>query len=154
MRRVLCGLVISGVLVGCSSSGGDGAPALKQPLPSVPASSAGAMVLDSTSVAPGDEIGLFFPEESPRGVAFSLAPWSGDGWEEVEYYLSSDWSQKSRTPSWWSKQDSAGRGWPDIGIGGPGPDHVVVPDSAWAGPYLLCTENASDQMCAVLTVES
>jgi hypothetical protein len=49
-------------------------------------------------------------------------------------------------------EESANRGWEQVGISGGGPDRVIVPESASPGDYLLCTANVLDEACALLTV--
>lgn len=43
-------------------------------------------------------------------------------------------------PTWRGKSDPWG--WDDIGFSGPGPDIVVVPETADPGTYRFCTANA------------
>jgi len=110
------------------------------------------MTVDPATASPGQRLALRFGSEKVRGIAFSLSRSGDEGWS-VAYYLTSDWgSPGSHSPDWWSVEDGEGRGWVDVGVGGPGPDHVIVPDSARAGEYLLCTANSADEACALLTV--
>ena len=112
----------------------------------------GTMTVAPATAAPGQEVALRFRSKGVRGIAFSLSAWSEKGWR-VAYYLTSDWgSHGSHTPDWWSVEDGEGLAWPDVGIGGPGPDHVIVPHNAPGGHYLLCTANSADKACAILTV--
>ena len=107
---------------------------------------------ETATAAPGQRVALRFESDEVRGIAFSLSVRSEKSWTTA-YYLTSDWgSPGSHSPTWWSVEDSEGRGWPDVGVGGPGPDHVIVPDEAAAGEYLLCTANSVDEACAILTV--
>ena len=93
-----------------------------------------------------------FPEDHRRGIAFSLSRWSEGRWN-LTYYLSSDWGASGDyPPTWWTVEDGENRGWEDVGVSGPGPDRVLVPDTAPPGDYLLCTANALDEACALLTV--
>lgn len=109
---------------------------------------AGTMTITPATVAPGAQIGLTYPAHYGRGIAFSLADPADE--KKVSYYLSA--GLRGSKPAWWSAADSAGRGWVDIGINGPGPDRLVVPDTAADGTYLLCTANATKKACALLTV--
>ena len=110
------------------------------------------MTVTPASAAPGQQVALRFSSAEVRGIAFSLSTWGGEGWT-TSYYLTSDWgSPGSHDPAWWGVDNSEGRGWVDIGIDGPGPDHVVIPDDAPAGAYLLCTANSIDEACALVTV--
>ena len=98
---------------------------------------------------PGATVALTFPDESGRGIAFQLAKATEPS--KVLYYLTSDWGRRGEhTPTWW--RAGASGGWEDVGISGPGPDRVVVPDTAEDGTYRLCTANAADQVCGLLTV--
>lgn len=175
MRPVAAGLVAALVLlVGCAGSselGGDPSRAQTDATPGsggtspeegdgdsspvAPALDAKwrrSMTVNPATAAPGQRVALFFGSEKVRGIAFSLAAWDEEGWA-VAYHLTSDrGSPRSHSPDWWSVEDGEGRGVVDVGVGGPGPDHVVVPDSAPAGDYLLCTANSADQACALLTV--
>ena len=110
------------------------------------------MVLDSASAAAGQEIGVRFPADSQRGIAFSLSQWSEREWK-LTYYLTSDWGTSGDfSPTWWKAEDSEDRGWEQVGVSGPGPDRVLIPDTAPPGDYLLCTANALDKACALLAV--
>ncbi len=48
--------------------------------------------------------------------------------------------------------DSDGYGVEDVGVGGPGPDHVRLSDGLAPGAYRICTANAGDEFCAPLTI--
>ncbi len=110
------------------------------------------MTVTPATAAPGERVALRFRSTEVRGIAFSLAAWDDGGWTEA-FYLTSDWgTPDSHRPTWWSVEDSDGRGWEDVGVSGPGPDHVIVPEEAAAGDYLLCTANSVDEACAILTV--
>lgn len=112
----------------------------------------GTMTVAPTSATPGQEVALRFPSDSERGIAFSLAQWSEGQWDE-KYYLTSDWGTSGdHAPAWWTVEDSENRGWEDVGVSGPGPDRVLVPETASPGDYLLCPAHALDEACALLTV--
>ncbi|GAB2635847.1 hypothetical protein [Kribbella swartbergensis] len=98
---------------------------------------------------PGATVALTFPEETGRGIAFQLAKAAEPN--KVLYYMTSDWGQGAEhTPRWWAAGGDGG--WVDVGIGGPGPDRVVLPETAEDGTYLLCTANAVEQACGLVTV--
>ena len=102
-----------------------------------------------STARPGATVALTFPDEPSRGIAFQLAKATDPS--KVLYYMTSDWGQGAKhKPTWWAYGESGG--WVDVGLGGPGPDHVVVPDTAADGTYLLCTANAAIQVCGLLTV--
>jgi hypothetical protein len=120
--------------------------------PSLASDMRGTMTVAPSSATPGQEVALRFPADSQRGIAFSLAQWSEDQWDEA-YYLTSDWGRSDDyTPAWWPVEGSEDRGWVQVGISGPGPDRVLVPETAPPGDYLLCTANALEKACALLRV--
>ena len=137
-------LAVALVLSGCAD---DSAVA-----PSLDPDLEGTMTVAPVLATPGQEVALRFPAGSQRGIAFSLSRWSEDEWDQT-YYLTSDWGTSGDyTPTWWTVEDSEDRGWEQVGVSGPGPDRVLVPDTAPPGDYLLCAANALDEACALLTV--
>lgn len=112
------------------------------------------MTITPASAEPAQEVELGFPGDSERGIAFSLSQWRDGDWK-VAYYLTSDWGKPGDHPlGWWPVEDSENRSWVQVGISGAGPDRVLVPDTAKPGDYLLCTANAVDEACALITVTS
>jgi hypothetical protein len=111
----------------------------------------GSMEVSPERVRPGEQVAVRLPDHKVFGIAFSLGDWQQAGWQ-TRYYLSSDGGDLNWTPSWWSVEDSERRGWPDIGVGGPEPHHLVIPDSAPADTYRLCTANTLKKACAMITV--
>jgi hypothetical protein len=109
------------------------------------------VTITPATARPGATVALTFPDGSGRGIAFQLAKATEPN--KVLYYMTSDkgpgfWGKAK--PLWWAAGEAGG--WEDIGISGPGPDQVVVPDTAEDGTYLLCTANAASQVCGLLTV--
>ncbi|GAA5151909.1 hypothetical protein GCM10023340_31330 [Nocardioides marinquilinus] len=104
-----------------------------------PPSGRPAMIAWPPIARPGDRIGALFPAEQVRGRAFTLTS------DDVTYYLSS-----GDTPTWNERSMPTD----DIGITGPGPDPLVVPDVVAPGAYRLCTANAAEQACTGVTVVS
>jgi hypothetical protein len=111
----------------------------------------GSMDVSPDRVRPGEQIAIRLSDDGVRGIAFSLDAWEESRWR-TQFYLTSDGGSLHWTPSWWSIEDSEGRGWVDIGVGGPEPDHVIIPDIAPAGTYRLCTANTHKKACALVTV--
>lgn len=106
------------------------------------------LVIEPSSAAPGDIVELRFPEETMRGVAFQLDAETADGWE-TRYWLTSD---GNGGPPSWVPVGTDGHGWPDVGVGGPGPDRVAIPDDVPPGRYRVCTANAGNDFCAPVEV--
>jgi hypothetical protein len=108
------------------------------------------MTAEPGEVAPGGIVALSFPQETTRGILFVLERRVGDGWE-LQYYLTSDgpgagWERR------WQPAGGDGLAVEDIGVGGPGPDRVLIPDVAEPGLYRICTGNAGADFCAPLEV--
>lgn len=109
------------------------------------------MVVTPNEVAPGDRVDLTFPAETMRGVAYVLERSTGEGWSTT-HFLTSSTDGYGGSPSWVSADDPAGYGWDDIGIAGPGPDELAIPDDATPGAYRICTANALENFCAEITL--
>ena len=107
------------------------------------------MVIEPAVAAPGEELALRFPEETPRGIAFELHRHGDQGWVRT-HWMNSDANGSEYAGT--TPVGTEGFGSIDVGIGGPGPDHVTLPDDLPAGDYRVCTANAGDEFCAPLTV--
>ena len=142
---VAVGTVVT--LVPWSDSGS--APAASTEGPRTDARWSAPITVTPETARPGAVVALRFSDDNGRGIAFQLAKDSDPS--KVLYYLTSDWGPgREHTPTWWPAD--ANGGWVDVGVNGPGPDHVVVPDTAEDGVYRLCTANAAIQVCGLLTV--
>lgn len=109
------------------------------------------MTITPEQAAPGDHVELTYPEQTQRGVAFVLERAAGETWSTT-HLLTSSTDGYGGGPSAVPVDDAEGYGWDDIGVGGPGPDRLVIPDDAVPGPYRICTANALENFCAELTV--
>ncbi len=101
--------------------------------------------------APGDRVELGYPQQTERGVAFVLERAIGETWSTTHLLTSSTDGYDSQ-PSSVSVDAAEGYAWEDIGIAGPGPDHLLIPDDATPGPYRICTANARENFCAEIDV--
>ena len=106
------------------------------------------LVLDPATARPGQVVAMRFPEETARGIAFQLDRQAGDGWETVAWMTSDGNGDDPVTVP----AGSDGYGVVDVGVGGPGPDHVRLPVDVAPGTYRICTANAGDEFCAPLTI--
>jgi hypothetical protein len=118
---------------------------------SIPAPDPNArMVVEPPRAEPGDVVALRFPDEMERGILFVLEGRTVDGWLPA-FFLTSD----GPGPEWeltWQPPGGAGLAVEDIGVGGPGPDHVLIPPVTAAGVYRICTANAAEKACAPIEV--
>ena len=136
------------------SADGQDSPTVRDTAP-VPrlAAKPDSMDVSPQRVRPGGQVALRFPDHQTRGIAFVLDAWENGTWQ-TRFLLTSDGGSLNWTPTSWTVDDTEGRAVPDIGVSGPGPDHVVIPESAAAGSYRLCTANALEEACALVTVVS
>lgn len=108
------------------------------------------IVVDEPRVSPGDVLAITFPAETSRGIHFVLERDVGGGWIH-EFDLVSD----SPGPGWqrgWSRAGDEGFAIPDIGVGGPGPDRVPIPEAAEPGRWRICTGNAGQNICTEIEI--
>jgi hypothetical protein len=139
MRRATLAVGLCVSLIGCG--GPEGTPhdasAIFRPAD---------MVADRERAAPGDFIEIRFPQEMVRGLLYVLEEETGSSWA-YRYALISD--ANGGQPSW---QLPEGVAVDDIGIGGTGPDRLVIPNDASPGSYRICTGNAVDNVCVRLEI--
>ncbi|HVQ88993.1 MAG TPA: hypothetical protein VMT88_12520, partial [Actinomycetes bacterium] len=122
------------------------------------------MVPQPHTALPGEYVSLQFPEETLRGLAFSLQAAVGDTWVPVDYLRPATWETSGphfvagpfKVPPSWEANGTDETGDPfaveDIAVGGDGPDVVMIPDTAVAGDYRICTANAKENFCTPIQV--
>ncbi len=142
-------ILLGVVLAGCGQAGakGPGAHDLSaQMRPEL-------LDISTSPATPGETIRIRFPQETERGIAWVLEEQDGDIWH-ARYFLSATNRayEGSGSPIWWSVDDGEGRGWVDIGIAGPGPDALIIPDGIAPGRYRLCTANSMPNICTPLDI--
>ena len=138
---------------GAGVGGADpGAPGVAPPAPANPDAEMrpDLLVIEPAKAAPGDVVALTFPEETTRGILFVLDQRVDDGWV-ARFYLISDGPGQGWEREWWPV-DAEGFAIPDIGVGGAGPDRVLIPDITEPGEYRICTGNAGADFCAPIEI--
>lgn len=97
---------------------------------------------------PGSVVEVTFAEDTMRGIAWSLDQRDGDGWT-TRFWLVSDANggEPDAVPA-----GTQGWGVNDVGVGGTGPDRVLVPEAAEPGSWRLCTANRGEELCASLEI--
>lgn len=128
------------------------APGVAPPAPANPVAEMrpDLLVIEPALANPGDVVALTFPEETTRGILFVLDQRVDDGWV-TRFYLVSDGPGQGWQREWWPV-DAEGFAIPDIGVGGAGPDRVLIPDIAGPGEYRICTGNAGADFCAPIEI--
>jgi hypothetical protein len=109
-----------------------------------------SMIADRETAAPGEIVGLLFPDEMTRGVWFVLEQEVGESWT-YRYDLTSDGPGAGWQVTW-RPAGEEGFAVEDIGVGGRGPDHVVIPDTAEPGTWRICTGNAGENVCVRIEI--
>lgn len=142
--RGAASLVVMALLAACSAATPSSQPSVSESAGAVPA---GAMVVEPAHARPGQLVAARFPGGWDRGILFALDAQAGDGWDR-RWMLISDGS--GGEPLWFpSGQDVAVEA---IGVAGPGPDHLLIPDVAEPGTYRVCTANAGEDICAPVEI--
>lgn len=108
------------------------------------------IAVDPKTAAPGEVVALAFAEATTRGILFALDELVDDRWV-TRFYLTSDGPGQGWQREWWPV-DAEGVAVPDIGVGGPGPDRVLIPDVVEPGNYRICTGNAGADFCAPIEI--
>lgn len=103
---------------------------------------------DPPRAVPGQLVALHFPEQTSRGIAFQLDRRTGGSWTTVAWMTSDGNGDDPVTVT----ALADGYGYPDVGVGGPGPDHVRLPQDLLAGRHRICTANAGEEFCAALDI--
>lgn len=105
------------------------------------------MVATPATVAAGSTLELRFPQPTVRGIGFMLERPVDGAWVLAYQLLA---AQPGEQPSW--AEADAEIMIAAIGILGPGPDLLLVPDSAPPGDYRLCTNLESTYACIPIEV--
>lgn len=106
------------------------------------------MTVTPATPAPGTIVEVTFTEEHFRGVAWNLDRRDGDDWT-TRFWLASDANGGQPTAVPVGTEDF---GVDDVGVGGTGPDGLLVPGDAEPGEWRLCTANAAENVCVGLEV--
>jgi hypothetical protein len=101
------------------------------------------MVAGPERVAPGEQVALSFPEETGRGLGFALDEQTDDGWQRRAYLTAAPDEGPPDEPAWHPPNELPV--WDAIGIGGPGPDVVQLPDELEPGSYRICGVMSGDE---------
>ena len=108
------------------------------------------IVADPEVIPPGGIVALTFPEETTRGILFVLEERVGDSWAH-RFDLRSDGPGAGWKRSW-HPVGAEPIAVADIGVGGPGPDRVPIPEVAEPGDYRICTGNAGENFCVPIRI--
>lgn len=108
------------------------------------------IVAEPSMVVPGQLLALTFPAETERGIHFVVESWMGSAWVH-RFDLTSDGPGPGWAPRW-TPAAAGGFAVEDIGVGGAGPDHVLIPVIAEPGTWQICTGNAAENVCTQIEI--
>ncbi len=137
-------IIMAAVLpvLGCGSASSNDSEA------STPPPELGAIItLASENLRPGDKVSATFPASDLRGGFFYLYAWQDGEWSGPRFLLESD--ANGNAP----RVVPMDQGMSDYGIGGPGPDGLILPSDIAPGSWRICTANARENVCGQFTVE-
>lgn len=123
-------------------------PPEPQPTPSMRSD---LLSLEPQTAQPGQTVEMRFPQQTMRGIAFHLDERVGGEWV-TRYLMTSDGNGDE--PFTVSVDQAEGYGVPDVGVGGSGPDRVVLPPDVPPGAYRICTANAGEDFCAPIDIRA
>jgi hypothetical protein len=107
-----------------------------------------AMRAEPTTVRPGELVEITFPQGWGRGILYSIEARAGDGWERRYLMIS---NANGANPIWFTPDDDS-IAVAAVGIEGPGPDRVPIPEPLDPGDYRICTANAGENVCVAIEV--
>jgi hypothetical protein len=132
-------------LIACGASPG---PTLLWPVDPDAATDPARMVATPTAVEPGELVELTFPDGHDRGLLFAIDEASADDWQRRAMLLSDANGGDPR----WSRADADDLLVEMVGIAGPGPDRVPIPEGLPPGDYRICTANAVENLCVPIEI--
>lgn len=145
MRRAALAVVLAVVGAGC-----DSVVPLSTPHDPAAVFDPASIVADREAASPGDVVELTFPGEMTRGLHFVLEEEVGGTWAHRYGLMSS--GEDRGAPGGWFVPGDEDIAIPDIGIVGPGPDRVVIPEPATPGAWRICTGNAAENVCVRIEI--
>lgn len=105
------------------------------------------MVVEPARARPGEIVSITFTAPKDRGVLYAIEQETGDGWQRLHLMIS---DANGGEPSWFETGEE-----PiveAVGIAGPGPDRVAIPDVLTPGDYRICTANAGQNICTPIEI--
>jgi len=105
------------------------------------APTSGEITTARAHVAAGEVVELRYPNDLERGVVFTLSPQRPGMRNDPLFMLYSDAGSEGGTPSWRAVGEALDA--TDVGVGGPGPDRLLLPPKLEPGDYRVCTANAA-----------
>ena len=106
-----------------------------------------SMAVEPSQARPGDLVAVMYETGWDRGILYAIDASVGDEWERRNLLISDG---NGGRPMWF--EPAAEVVVESVGVGGPGPDRVPIPDGLPPGDYRICTANAVENICAPLDI--
>jgi hypothetical protein len=107
-----------------------------------------AMVVEPSRAKPGEIVSLTYPDGLDRGILYAIDARSANEWRRASMLIS---DAAGGRPMWFEADDES-VAVEAIGIAGPGPDRVPIPETLEPGEYRICTANAGENVCTPIDV--
>jgi hypothetical protein len=104
--------------------------------------------VEPPAATPGAEVELHYPQETERAVHAVLESDDVEGWT-YRYSIIIPAPSYTGEVRWYPAGEDVV--WTDDALSGPGPDRIVIPDTAPPGQYRACVD-AAEVFCAPLEV--
>lgn len=105
------------------------------------------MVVEPASAHPGEVVSLSFMAPKDRGVLYAIEQEADGGWQRLHLMIS---DANGDEPRWFPAGEEPIV--PAVGVVGPGPDRVPIPDVLAPGEYRICTANAVQNICTPIEI--
>lgn len=111
------------------------------------------ILVEPSEAQPGETLEVHFPDEMQRGVHLVLEHKLDDGTWQYLYSANTNAHEEAHDPHVVTAHEAEGGGEkafgiPDVGVFGPGPDPLPLPEAAPAGEYRVCTGNSRRNVCS------
>ncbi len=107
-----------------------------------------AMFVEPARAPPGEIVAVTYVKPWDRGILYAIDTDLGGGWERRHLLIS---DANGARATWFAPVDENAVV-DAIGVGGTGPDRVLIPEVTEPGDYRICTANAGDNICTPIEI--
>jgi len=105
------------------------------------------MLVEPAHARPGEIVAVTFTAPTGRGVLYAIEHETDSGWQRLHLMVA---AVNGGEPTWFEAGEDPIVG--AVGVDGPGPDRIPIPDVVPPGDYRICTANAGDNICTPIEV--
>ena len=106
------------------------------------------MFVEPTQARPGEIVDVTYADAWDRGILYAIDAELGGTWER-RHLLVSDANGGARV---WFTPGDENVAVEAVGIGGRGPDRVMIPEVTEPGGHRICTANAGQNICTRIEI--